>query len=209
MTTSRSIKIGLLIIFTAFTLSACKTAPNKPTDTLPVNYQSLPNEEKLLYFKHWEITGKIAIITPKERQSAYLNWSQLDEKTEFRLTNLLGVSLLELNANEHGASLESDGKTLTDTSKERLIYRTTGWLLPLDNLVSWIKGAVNEQDVVELNKTGLPARLVPTCFRCAGWEISYNNYKKNEGLWLPYAITVSNAEKQTTLKFKVNNWKRL
>ncbi|MBF7072561.1 outer membrane lipoprotein LolB [Glaciecola sp. MH2013] len=202
------LKHSVIIIITLVMLSACKTTTKEQIDALPDNYSQLSNEEKLSMLTRWELSGKIAIISPKERQSAYLNWEQLEDQTDFKLTNLLGVSLLKLNADSQSASLEADGKLYEDESKEALIYRTTGWLLPLDNLIFWIKGASNEQDIIELNQQGLPRKISPSCFRCAGWQITYANYKQLDGLWLPHAITVANFDQETTLKFRVDEWLR-
>ncbi|MDT0628464.1 lipoprotein insertase outer membrane protein LolB [Alteromonas sp. W364] len=190
-------------------LAACKTAPQQAQKSVfPDNYDSLSNQEKLRWLSHWELSGKIAVITPDERKSAYLNWEQREREFDFKLSNLIGVTLLDLNYDGIIASIEADGETYTDSSTEALIYRTTGWILPLENLPQWIKGQTNEEDLVELNADNLPKRLTPVCAACFGWEITYSDYKETDGVWLPYAITVRNPQKKTQLKFKVNQWTR-
>ena len=199
----------LIFLSFLFVLSACKTAPQQTQkNTLPDNYASLSHQEKLDWLSHWELSGKIAVITPDERKSAYLNWEQRDRKFDFKLSNLIGVSLLDLNYDGVVAKIETDGNTYTDDSTEALIYRTTGWVLPLENLPQWIKGQTTKQDLVVLNEDNLPLRVNPVCPACFGWEITYTNYKQTEGLWLPYAITLKNSQKKTQLKFKVNQWTR-
>ncbi len=171
-------------------------------------YLQLPNQEKLTLMSHWELTGKIAIITPNERKSAYLNWQQVDQVVDFRLTNLIGVSLLNLTYDGETARLEADGEKYEGPSTEALVYRTTGWILPLDNLPQWIKGLVNAQDQLVLNGQGLPDIIQPICATCTGWEITYSQYEYVQGVWLPLLIEVNNPLKQTRLKFKVSQWQR-
>ena len=192
-------------------ISGCKNTLNfdkRAEIDMSAKYLQLPNQEKLKLMSHWELTGKIAVITPDERKSAYLNWQQADQSIDFRLTNLIGVSLLNLNYDGKVARLEADGEHYQDESTEALIYRTTGWILPLDNLPQWIKGLANEQDLVSLNEDGLPERIQAICATCFGWEITYSQYKQVQGVWLPFSVEVINPLKQTRLKFKVNQWQR-
>ncbi|MFT4732790.1 MAG: outer membrane lipoprotein LolB [Gammaproteobacteria bacterium] len=184
------------------------TLNNRKTIDISPEYIQLPNQEKLTLMSHWELTGKIAIITPNERKSAYLNWQQANQVVDFRLTNLIGVSLLNLTYDGETAQLETDGKEYQDQSTEALVYRTTGWILPLDNLPQWIKGSVNAQDQVMLNDQGLPYIIQPICATCTGWEITYSQYEYVHGIWLPFLVEVNNPIKQTRLKFKVSQWQR-
>jgi len=175
---------------------------------MSADYMQLSNQEKLTLMRHWELTGKIAVITPDERKSAYLNWQQANQSIDFRLSNLIGVSLLNLSYDGKIARLEADGEEYRDGSTEALVYRTTGWVLPLDNLPQWIKGSSNEQDQVFLGENGLPERIQPICATCFGWEITYSQYKQVQGVWLPFSVEVNNPIKQTRLKFKVSQWQR-
>lgn len=199
--------ICLLILL----ISSCKNTHNlhnRKAIDMSAEYLQLHNQEKLTLMSHWELTGKIAIITPIERKSAYLNWQQSSQVVDFRLTNLIGVSLLNLTYNGEVARLEADGKEHEGASTEALVYRTTGWILPLHNLPQWIKGSVSEQDHVVLNDEGLPKIIQPICATCNGWEITYSEYKHVQGVWLPFLVEVSNPLKQTQLKFKVSQWYR-
>ncbi len=192
-------------------LSGCKNThnlDNRKEIDMSADYMQLSNQEKLTLMSHWELTGKIAVITPDERKSAYLNWQQANQSIDFRLSNLIGVSLLNLIYDGEIARLEADGEEYQDESTEALIYRTTGWILPLDNLPQWIKGSSNAQDEVFLDDSGLPERILPICATCFGWEITYSQYKKVQGVWLPFSVEVNNSIKQTRLKFKVNQWQR-
>lgn len=192
-------------------LSGCtntRNADKRAEIDMSAGYLQLPNQEKLKLMSHWELSGKIAVITPDERKSAYLNWQQANQSIDFRLTNLIGVSLLNLSYDGKTARLDADGENYEDKSTEALIYRTTGWILPLDNLPQWIKGSTNEQDTILLNESGLPERIEPVCATCFGWEITYSQYKQIQGVWLPFSVEVNNPIKQTRLKFKVNQWQR-
>jgi outer membrane lipoprotein LolB len=208
--TSSSYKfVGICLLI--LLISSCKNTHNlhnRKAIDMSAEYLQLQNQEKLRLMSHWELNGKIAIITPSERKSAYLNWQQSNQVVDFRLSNLIGVSLLKLTYDGNVARLEADGEEYEGGSTEALVYRTTGWMLPLDNLAEWIKGSVSEQDHVLLNDKGLPEIIQPICATCTGWEITYSQYERVQGVWLPFLVEVNNPLKQTRLKFKVRQWHR-
>lgn len=205
------VKFTVVVFILIFVLSGCKNTNNlnKASDVdMSAEFLALSNHEKLALMTHWELSGKIAVFTSTERKSAYLNWHQSNQEIDFRLSNLIGVSLLNLSFDGELAKLEADGEEYEDVSTEALIYRTTGWLLPLDNLHHWIKGLSNDDDQIQLNDFGLPSRIEPICDTCIGWIITYSQYKEVQGVWLPFNIDVINPTKQTRLKFKVSQWQR-
>jgi outer membrane lipoprotein LolB len=203
----KAASVCLLILL----INGCKnlnTLHDNETIDMSTEYLQLTNQGKLTLMSHWELTGKIAIITPSERKSAYLNWQQANQVVDFRLSNVLGVSILKLTDDGETARLEADGEAYEDESTEALVYRTAGWILPLDNLPQWIKGSVNSPDKVALNDQGLPHVIQPICASCTGWEITYSQYAYVQGVWLPFLVDVNNPLKQTHIKFKVNQWQR-
>ena len=50
-----------------------------------------------------------------------------------------------------GARLEADDQVYTDPSATALLYQTTGWDIPLDQLLSWVKGVPRAGDDYTLN----------------------------------------------------------
>jgi outer membrane lipoprotein LolB len=203
----KCVGICLLILLA----SSCKNTHdlhNQKAVDMSAKYLQLQNQEKLKLMSDWELTGKIAIITPSERKSAFLNWQQSNQVVDFRLTSLIGVSLLKLTYDGAVARLEANGEEYEGASTEALVYRTTGWILPVDNLPRWIKGFISEQDHVILNDRDLPEIIQPVCATCAGWEITYSQYEYVQGVWLPFLVEVNNPIKQTQLKFKVRRWHR-
>lgn len=192
-------------------LSACKNTQGLDKEhmvDMSPKFLALSNQEKLALTTSWELVGKIAVMTPNERKSAYLNWQQSNQTFDLRLSNLIGVSLLNLKFDGETATLESEGKIYQDRSTEALIFHTTGWILPLDHLPQWIKGESSPEDKLVLNDMGLPSEIEPRCIECIGWTITYREYQKIQGIWLPLSIEINNPAKKTRLKFKVSQWKR-
>ncbi len=170
--------------------------------------------------KAWSISGRIAWITPDERKSAYLNWSHKRDNEEinstFILSSVLGIQLATLTQNQDGASLLADDETFYGRSARELIYRITGWDVPIESLSRWIKGngfknntAIEEFDIYRY-PNGLISMSKPKCNNCDAWEISYTEYAVykvyDKDFTLPKAITLKHTQNQSIIKLKISDW---
>ncbi|MGL5224749.1 MAG: lipoprotein insertase outer membrane protein LolB, partial [Aeromonas sp.] len=59
-----------------------------------VNWQQ--ERTRLEGLTHWQLSGKMAIITPQQKGSARLNWQQTGDDYRLNLTSLIGTNILEL-----------------------------------------------------------------------------------------------------------------
>lgn len=184
-------------------LSACSSVPQGPTG--PVN---LPAQlAQLATVKHWEIKGKMAIKDPSQSLSANIVWRVQEPDFSFRMTNFLGVTLVDLSAQEGLATLKADNETYTDSNAAALIYQVTGWDIPLQPLLGWIKGLPREDDSYQLNDSGLLTQLTPSCFSCGNWQISYSQYRQVNDIWLPHSIVLTDTSSTNHwIKIRVNSW---
>ena len=60
-----------------------------------VNWQQ--ERARLEQLTHWELSGKMAIITARQKGSARLNWQQNGDDYRLNLTSLIGTHILELS----------------------------------------------------------------------------------------------------------------
>ena len=97
----RQVFIFLFVIL----LSACATRPQAPQGQINLPAQLI----KLDAIKHWNINGKLALKEPEKSVSATLRWQVTDPLFTFRLSNFLGVTLVDMQQSEDGARLEADG----------------------------------------------------------------------------------------------------
>lgn len=198
-----------LIFFTlaALILSACSTLPDGPQRAV-----DLPAQLRVLAkVDSWRLRGKMAIRNQQEAVSATIIWKTDGNNFHFRLTNLLGITLADLDVDERGASLTSDGETITDSDAERLVQSVTGLSIPLNDLLTWIKGLPQSNDRYSLNDKGLVSALWPACDTCNGWQVKYDNFGQNtynqQTLWLPHNILLTRAQQPDVLiKIRISQW---
>lgn len=200
-----------LLLFLCFVLSACTTAPKGPENAVNLTAQL----EKVAEVHQWQMRGKIAFRQGKEAASLNLVWKNDSGDFDFRLTNFLGVSLVNLNVTQQQSVLEADGETYVDALPEPLIYQITGMVIPVESLLSWVKGLPLDGDKFTLTEKGLVNTLESYCQGCSTWQVTYGNYgsvELDDGtfVWLPHSITLTQNEMpdtpQTQLKIKIYQW---
>lgn len=151
----------------------------------------------------WQVQGKMAFISTEQRQSANLNWQHDERNSDMVLTSFIGTRILSLQQNPQGAVLEYDGNTYTDQDASRLLYRLTGFSIPLDNAAKWLKGtAQNEQ--ASFDEQGRLKTLLWQAENGQQWHITYANYRKQDGYWLPEKLTLKNQH--IRIKIQLNDW---
>ncbi|MFW8590038.1 lipoprotein insertase outer membrane protein LolB [Glaciecola sp. 2405UD65-10] len=218
----RQFKTTTLLFLISCLLVACSTKPTLEQQAV------ISLNQNLAQLTHWKLSGKIAWISATERKSAYINWQQQGEAFSFSVTNILGISGGTMIFDGEKATLKADGEQYTDPSPAQLVYRLTGWDLPLSDLQYWIKGAsgesgrFNTKQQAQLNTVssivrydnGLIKQLVSQCkprqVSCSPWQIDYQAYKNSVingvSYQLPSAITLRNLSSNAMVKIKVSKW---
>lgn len=162
-----------------------------------VNWQQ--ERARLEQLTHWELSGKIAIITARQKGSARLNWQQNGDDYRLNLTSLIGTSILELSRSQGRVSLtDNEGRQHQSQDAEALIFQLTGWHLPIAGLPDWIKGLPGKADY-RLNPDNSLASV-----RDGQWQISYQEYRDQDGYRLPHLLTMTGP--QSRLKLQINEW---
>jgi len=199
---------SLLFVLISVLLCSCTVLPDGPEHAVNLSAQL----KKVQNVNAWQLRGKIAFRRANDAASANLIWQTDDDNFHFRLTNLLGVTMVDLNVTEENATLEADNKTYHDQNPEPLIYYITGMDIPVEPLLSWVKGLPLANDRYTLNDKGLLNTLESTCKACKGWLVNYANYgsvitPQGDTVWLPHTINLRQpTSPETILKIKIYQW---
>ncbi len=170
------------------------------------NYKTEPYENwklRLSEQKTWQVNGKLAFISPDERQSANLNWQQTQNNNHLVLTTFIGTRILSLKQTAVGAELTFDDQQYFDTNASALLQRLTGFALPVNNADQWLKATIDDHtlkvDQLERAKSVL-------WFDNNGkkWQINYTSYEQKHGFWLPNALTLTHEK--IKIKIKLYDW---
>jgi len=195
------IKQTLSTLTLIFFLVGCANPP-KPK----VNLNSSFHQLSLKQLDHWSIKGKLGFKSPKKKQSANFRWQQSPLQYQLNMTTIIGTSLVKMQGNVEGVTLIADDETYQDSDPSHLIWRVTGWQIPVEKLRFWIKGQHQNNDLVIIGDQGWVNQLQPICDNCENWLISYDNYKLVDETWLPHKVVLNNSLTNSQLLIRVNIW---
>lgn len=131
----------------------------------------------------WELRGRMSLRTPDQSLHASIHWVRRGERHEIDLAGPLGGGHMRLSHDTGGARLRTAaGRTYEAPDAEELLYRATGWRLPLAGLNYWVLGlpapaTPANEDIDEHGRLRALQQL--------GWKVDFLAYNEYQGLDLP------------------------
>lgn len=164
-------KIASLIFF-CLIVAGCVSVPEQPTS---VEWQA--HQRQLQEIQYYQATGKLAYISPEERQSLNFLWKHSPNFSQLRLTTFLGQTALNLTINEYGAKVVTyDDQVFTYRSASKLVKQLTGLTIPVDHLPQWLLGNPDEADTYLLNANNTVEALSKQIDGKA-WQLIFDRYR--------------------------------
>ena len=194
-------KQTLFVLTFILFMAGCATSP-QPI----ISLNSSAHQLSLKQQDHWLIKGKLGFKGPEKKQSANFRWQQRQQQFQLNMTSIIGTSLLNMKGNEKGVTLVANDETYQDSNPSDLIWRVTGWQIPVEKLRFWIKGQHQKNDKVITSEQGWVRQLQPNCDNCENWLIDYDNYKLVVDIWLPHKVVLKNRLNNSQLLIRVNKW---
>ena len=199
MSVTRHATLALL----ALLLTAC-AALEPETPQPPARQTWAAHSEQLASLKTWTATGKVSLRSPQAAESASLLWQQRGTVTDLQLRGPLGAGATAIYSD--GQQLEirrGDERRVLDISTPSAIRESTGWDLPLQSLVYWLKGLPSPDAAVQQldldPATDLLSRLTQN-----DWQIDYQKYGEFGGITLPKQLAIRRGE--TEVKLVISHW---
>jgi len=154
--------------------------------------------------KTWRVQGKLAFISPDERQSANLNWQQQENSNNLVLTSFIGTRILQLKQSRDIAELEFDDKVYVDSNASALLKRLTGFAVPVNNASDWLKGTIDSH-TLQVDELGRAKQVLWIDNEGKQWQINYTNYIQSAGFWLPTNLTLKHQK--IRIKIQLYDWR--
>ena len=177
----------LLPLFIFLCASCAAPLSRPPSDQIQQLWRA--RESALLPIQHWELRGRFAVRTDERGGQASLSWKRAAAQHSIRLNGPLGRGVVRINQDETGAELQdAEQRVFHAANAEELLYRYTGWQLPLTNLNFWVLGipVPGLPASQELDDAGRMKSL-----RQQGWEVQYQDYVLSGSHELPSRFTLT------------------
>lgn len=178
----------LAVMFTLVALPACVSPPQE-VDSQEVDDAHM---QALRTFDNFAVRGGIGIWTESESISASVDWQQMSESLEVKLTAPLGFSSLTLTQQPGKAMLiRGSSEPMVGSSGDTLLQRALGLSapVPLNQLSQWIRGLPGDASNVTLNGTGQLQSLNYQDATGVSWRAEIRKRTTFQGISLPALIT--------------------
>jgi len=189
------------VILSMMLLSSCVTLPASEA----AGNQTLTwaqRAEQLDSIHQWTVQGAIGGSIPTKAWSASLRWQQIGHRFNINLFGPLGIGNVQLTGTPGASQLKTaQGKTLQAKNPDTLLYKATGWQLPVSNIYYWVRG--------------LPVPNLPSSkqfdryhhilkMQQQGWTIEYLRYTSINNIDVPSKIFLQNQ--QMKIRIVISQW---
>lgn len=192
---------GLLAILLAFALAACAPAPVRREADAGLLAAQADREAELAASPAWSLAGRLAVSDGRDGGSGRIEWRQRGDDLDIRLSAPVSRQSWRLTRSDGLARLEGlAGGPRESRDAEGLLREATGWLIPVDALAAWVRGARAPGGAeIEFGEDGLPARLSQR-----GWQVEYRAWDGAARPPRPVRVFASRGEARVRLQ--VDRW---
>ncbi|MEZ8064647.1 MULTISPECIES: lipoprotein insertase outer membrane protein LolB [Vibrio] len=163
------------LLFMTIIMVGCSSIPEQPTS---VEWQT--HQNRLLQIKSYQASGKLAYISPEQRQSLNFIWKHSQNQSQLRLTTFLGQTVLNLTIDPSGAKVVTyNDQVFTHASASVLVEQLTGLQIPIDHLPQWLLGIPDQADSYQLNSTNTLESLSKQVSNQL-WTLNFDHYRNTE-----------------------------
>jgi len=200
--------ILFFIILAGTFLTGCALNQERSVQQSQMVLNKTQRNDYLQQLEQWQIKGKIAYITKKERHSASLRWqyNALEQSQKLNLTTYLGINVLSLQSQSGVHTVSTDGNKYQSENLDDLITSLTGWTIPIKAMNNWLKGLrYSENDILTYDPvTELPIKLTSS-YDNKIWQIDYRNYQQVGSVQLAKKFTI--MQNDLKIKIVISQWK--
>jgi len=184
---------GILLLFW---LSGCVTQQAIDISGNP----DLALQKRLASASHWQFTGKLAVRTPEQSESARIQWQQDGEQFDIHLSGPVGLKATRIYGSPGDVNFEQGEHRLHADSVEALSEQLIGWPLPASELGWWLRGLPAPSPRAEA--VGYSAEGWLSSLTQYGWTIQLNQHLTVGQLTLPGRIEAKQGDTQVILIIK-------
>jgi len=188
-------------------LGGCASLPvDQPvTDTSHEMWQQ--RQLHLDTLDQWHIRGRVALFVKNDVHNLGLDWQRDGDQFTLKLEAPLGQGMVQLIGKQGEVELQtSEGEHFFGQNAEQVLAAATGWALPVEGLLSWVKGINHEKSAYspDIDHNGKARSLLQD-----GWKINFLEYERVTlrdfgAVELPQKLYLK--RQQLALKIVIDQW---
>ncbi len=181
-------------------VAGCATLSPSPSPTSSsINQKHLAT---LANIKSFALKGRLGVVTNPKGFSGGIDWQHQTTDDNIDVFSPVGGKVANIVKNPSGVTLTTqEGHSIKAQDAESLTEATLGWRLPLSGLSDWALGkpTASKIDASTWDEQGHLSTL-----KQDGWDINYENYTENNGVFLPNKIVLKSEK--VNLKLLIEKW---
>ena len=192
----------LLLILVLLALAGCVPPPVRRAPDAALLRAQAEREAALAAHPDWSLSGRIAISDGKDGGSGRIDWKQHGSDFDIRLSAPVTRQSWRLVREGANVRLEGlEGGTIEGTDAEAVLYQALGWLVPVDALAAWARGARADASAAKLQfgVDGLPSLLTEN-----DWSVDYRAWDAQMNPPRPKKVFASQGDARVRLS--VDSW---
>ncbi len=192
---------GLLLLFGLLLLGACARTPIRRNADAGLLAQQAARETLLAAAPDWSLSGRIAVSDGHDGGSGRIDWTQHGSDFDIRLSAPITRQSWRLSKQGSLVRLEGlDGGPREGTDAQTLLQQAVGWVVPVDALSAWVRGARGTApSILQFDTVGLPSLLDQH-----GWAVEYRTWTTDTQPPLPKKIFA--AQGASHVRLQVDRW---
>ena len=196
------LRTGIAPVIAAL-LAACVAQPVRPPPAVAnpaAEAAQVTRVAMLATHAQWSLQGRVALSNGRNGDSGRIDWRQDGPRYEVGLSAPVTRQSWRLSGDPTRARLEGlAGGPREGVDAETLLHETTGWVIPVAALASWVRGAADAglpPATLQFKPDGQLAQL-----QQAGWTIDYADWQPQTGLGieLPHRLNASRGDARVRL----------
>ena len=191
-----------MLLLIVFALAACVPPPVRRAPDVALLQAQAAREAALAARPDWSLSGRIAISNSKDGGSGRIDWKQHGSDFDIRLSAPVTRQSWRLVREGTSVRLEGlEGGTLEGTDAQALLYQALGWMVPVDALAAWARGARANSNEAQLQfgADGLPSLLTED-----DWSVDYRAWDTASNPPRPKKVFASQGDAKVRLS--VDSW---
>jgi outer membrane lipoprotein LolB len=191
-------------------LAGCAATPvrTSPSAVDPVQAQARQEQrqQQLAAVPDWALQGRIAVSVGDRGGSGRLDWQQHGQSYRIALGAPVTRQSWQLSGEPGRATLEGlEGGPQSAPDAGALLYRATGWPIPVEAMARWVRGLPSGGD--EALVFGADGRL--RSMVADGWTVEYQDWLPAADGWPEMPRRLQASREGARVRLVVDGWERL
>lgn len=189
---ARPLRSCMVVLLLPLFLAACAARPPAPAPDRPADELFEERVNRLIAYSDWRTAGRAGFRTAEESASMSIEWRQEGERWGLDLRGPLGTGSVRLRGDDNSVVLRGSDGTVTEAGDAQdLLYRYTGYNMPVEVLRDWLRGmpSMDYDYQLELDDYGRPTELEQS-----GWRIRYIAWTSENGTYLPERVLMDGPD---------------